>query len=375
VKIARVNEADQLTLPTAALDVRRKGVIQQFGSADDAMQAVKGAQDSDFLWFSANRSPDMPMKVAYADDGISIRQAKADAADIFIDAKGRVRVLAGDVRQVAYPGQNRPLTFAEAMERSAATPAGKLNIIPRYQVTQGQKGKLTSSLYTDLRTGEVFDEPFKVWSLADEARTLELTADGAGLLINKTDIQKFSKTQVIDYAATGAKELTARWAWVAAHVGKEGQEQFTKIVSKADPVDVTDLPRLEALQQYLQTNKIESLDVATQKMPLIQRRDPVTGEEELVAMADLGDPLLDNATSVLGAIIEQTRREVITDMAKAGKSIDEIALASGADKRVRRADACQRSKHEERTDRQGGAEILPGADARQARLRRVCVHL
>jgi hypothetical protein len=333
LRLSRVNEADQLTLPTAALDVRRKGVIQQFGSADDAMQAVKGAQDSDFLWFSANRSPDMPMKVAYADDGISIRQAKADAADIFIDAKGKVRVLAGDVRQVAYPGQNRPLTFAEAMERSAATPAGKLNIIPRYQVTQGQKGKLTSSLYTDLRTGEVFDEPFKVWSLADEARTLELTADGAGLLINKTDIQKFNKTQVIDYAATGAKELTARWAWVAAHVGKEGQEQFTKIVSKADPVDVTDLPRLEALQQYLQTNKIESLDVATQKMPLIQRRDPATGEEELVAMADLGDPLLDNATSVLGAIIEQTRREVITDMAKAGKSIDEIALASGADKR------------------------------------------
>jgi hypothetical protein len=75
---------------------------------------------------------------------------RADAADVFIDAKGRVRVLAGDVRQVAYPGQNRPLTFAEAMERSAATPAGKLNIIPRYQVTQGQKGKLTSSLYTDL---------------------------------------------------------------------------------------------------------------------------------------------------------------------------------------------------------------------------------
>jgi hypothetical protein len=332
VSIRRINAEDFVRPPTAAISATKKGEVLSFANPQEAMAKARSSKDSDFLWFSAKRNAGNPFRVAYESDGIAFKQARADGADVFVSKTGKIRTIAPDVEQIPYPGQNRALTFEEAMARNAQVPEGQLNILPKYAKSQGTRGRLTSSLYTDLRTGEVFDEPFKHWSLADEAQSIELTADKSGIIINRNQIVKQDATKIVDYAKETVKDVTSRWAWVAAQIGKEGQESFASVVNKGAAVDVTDLPRLEGIRQYLVTNKIESLEEATNKLPLIQRRD-MYGEEEMLAIGDLGEPLYESAVTVLDRVIEQSRKDIITDMLKAGADLDEVALKTGSSRK------------------------------------------
>lgn len=332
VSLRRINEADEIIPPSAAISMKKKGEVVIFKTPEEGMAAARNAKDSDFIWLRSNRSPELPLAVSYESDGVKLREARKAGADVYITADGQIKTFSSDVEQIPYPGQNRKLTPAEAYRRNQETQPGTLNIIEKYAESGGKKGRLTSSLYMDMRTGEVFDEPFKHWSLADEAKSLELTADRKGLIVNKQEIIKQEGTKVIDYAAESVKDITARWAWVAANLGKEGQETFTAVMRQAGPVHMTDLPRLEAMQQYLIANRIESLDLAAQQLPEINVVG-LNGVESTARISDFGQPLFESAQDVLARFIDEQRKTVVIDMAKAGKSIDEISLATGSDKK------------------------------------------
>lgn len=334
VGISRINADEAFKMPTIGLSaVDRRAPLVQFKTADEAWDQVRKSTDSEFTWFRSQRNPDMPVKIAYAEDGVKFKEAKRDAVDIFVKKNGEVRVLAGDIEIVPHPGQNRALTYEEQMVRNANRPAGTVNVLPAYDKSQGTKGQLTSSLYIDLRTGEVFDDKFKVWGIGDEAKSLALTADKTGLIVDGNTIIKQPGYKVLDHAVETVKDVTARWAWVAANMGKEGGETFTRIVNRAEQVSATDLPRLEGIKQYLITNKVYSLDEAADKIPLIELPSSLPGQQATFhTIADLGMPGQEAAVDVIQRIIDDSRKMQIVDLLKEGKSIDEIALRTGADK-------------------------------------------
>ena len=256
--------------------------------------------------------------------------------DVFITKRGTVMLRdADEVMQVPAPGRNRGLSVKEASERTnvGVKPAG---FVSPTGLEVAEAANLSKAGYLNLATGEIFDEPFKHFTIADKG-SVELVA-GDAMRFGSSSVEKFSPQldDAIDWlAGQTALEVSKRWAWAAAH-SADGSG-IRAVLNKADVIDAADLPAMEMVKAFARrNNNIVDLSQLNDLFPAVRYLDD-TGSEvqeafgQFIANKLPSLQVLDAPVDAIDTAMGIIKQELFDTLVNRGASLDEIAIKLNLD--------------------------------------------
>ena len=295
--------------------------VHQFDPANVADDAV-------YFTSKSGLTPQVSLQGVHAKNS---KEAFDAGFDVFITKRGNVMVKdADEVMQVPAPGRNRGLSVKEASART------NVGVKETSGVVSEETAKLSKAGYLNLATGEVFDEPFKHFTIADKG-TVELVANDA-MRFGSSTVEKFSAK--LDDATTWlaeqpAIEVSKRWAWAAAH-SAEGKG-IHAVLGKADAIDAADLPLFEMAKAMVKrNNKLLELDQLDTLLPSVKYVDDAGNEVQETFGAFISSKLpglqvLDAPADAIDIAIGVMKQELFEKLINKGASLDEIAIKLNLD--------------------------------------------
>lgn len=344
--ISRINEelAVDAIQPTHMLQFERgkDNIIRGFFTPDPAHidsfvkpYSPKAATADSVFFATADGAP--PIISLSGVQHNSAKEAFDAGAEVYITRKGTVIVnkdAAREVLHVPLPGANRPINVAEA---SARTNVGVGDAVGTTAINS-TKRSFTKAGYLDLSTGELFDTPFKHFTIADEAAVQLVSKDA--IKYGKNAVDKFKLD--LPYADVwlldnSARDVSKRWAWAAANSASPANMRDLFRGSE-NIVEEFDLPALELLRNHIKSDRnLLSLDQLDNIAPLVRHVDSTGAEHTITLQAYMQDrlPMLAADTfpvEAMNQLIQRNKEEMLSRLLSKGASMDEIALKLNATK-------------------------------------------
>lgn len=300
-----------------------------------------------------------PPKVSLANvHHSSSKEAFDNGMDVFITRRGNVLVNpSGNAKHVALSGRNKALNVKQASER--------VNVGMGYVKAQKEEAKrladlkargvddtfgplntqrnelavangLTRSGFLNLATGEILDEPFKHFTIADEGAIDLISKDAIKVAGNKIEQFKLDQPYADMWLADNtANEVSKRWAWASANSATPGN--MKALLKAGNVIEENDLPAMEMLRSYLkQDRSIIALDQLENKFPSVRFTDS-TGAETIATVRDFLESHIGVSTSfispadALSEAIKVSKERMVSRLMAKGAALDEIAIKLNLD--------------------------------------------
>lgn len=300
-----------------------------------------------------------PPKVSLANvHHASSKEAFDNGMDVFITRRGNVHVNpSGNAKHIPFSGRNKALNVKQASERA--------NVGGAYLKAQAEEAKRVSALkargvddtfgplntarnelavangltragFLNLATGEILDEPFKHFTVADEGAIDLISKDAIKVAGNKIEQFKLDQPYADMWLADNtANEVSKRWAWASANSATPGN--MKALLKAGNVIEENDLPAMEMLRSYLkQDRSIIALDQLEDKFPSVRFTDS-TGAENLATIRDFLESHIGVSTSfispadALSEAIKVSKERMVSRLMAKGASLDEIAIKLNLD--------------------------------------------
>ena len=272
-----------------------------------------------------------PPKVSLANvHHASSKEAFDNGMDVFITRRGNVLVNpSGNAEHVALSGRNKALNVKQASERVNVGLGGA-------GVEKAVANGLTRAGFLNLATGEILDEPFKHFTIADEGAIDLISKDAIKVAGNKIEQFKLDQPYADMWLADNtANEVSKRWAWASANSATPGN--MKALLKAGNVIEENDLPAMEMLRSYLkQDRSIIALDQLEDKFPSVRFTDS-TGAETIATVRDFLESHIGVSTSfispadALSEAIKVSKERMVSRLMAKGASLDEIAIKLNLD--------------------------------------------